>query len=72
MNNPKWEFISTHTARRTFVTLSLEKGMRPEVLMTITGHKDNKTMKKYLKIVSKVKEREMNNIWRRETLLKVV
>lgn len=72
LNKPKWEFMSTHTARRTFVTLSLEKGMRPEVLMTITGHKDYKTMRKYLKIVSKVKEKEMNSVWRRETLLKVV
>lgn len=68
LNKEKWEFISTHTARRTFVTLSLEKGMRPEVLMSITGHKDYKTMKKYLKIVSKVKEAEMNNVWKREVV----
>ena len=66
LNKEKWEFISTHTARRTFVTLSLEKGMRPEVLMSITRHKDYKTMKKYLKIVSKVKETEMNSVWKRE------
>lgn len=37
---PKYAFMSTHTARRTFVTLSLEKGMRPETVMEITGHKD--------------------------------
>jgi len=30
---PKYNFIGTHTARRTFVTLSLEKGMRPETVM---------------------------------------
>jgi integrase len=72
LDKAKWEFISTHTARRTFVTLSLEKGMRPEVLMTITGHKDYKTMKKYLKIISKVKETEMNSVWKRDALLKVI
>ena len=59
----KYDFISTHTARRTFVTLSLEKGMRPETVMEITGHKDYKTMKKYLKITSKVKTDEMNKVW---------
>jgi integrase len=32
----KYEFVSMHTARRTFVTLSLQKGMRPEVIMQIT------------------------------------
>jgi integrase len=60
---PKYKFISSHTARRTFVTLSLEKGMRPETVMSITGHKDYKTFKKYIKLTDKVKLAEMNNIW---------
>jgi integrase len=60
---PKYNFISSHTARRTFVTLSLEKGMRPETVMSITGHKDYKTFKKYIKLTDKVKLSEMNNIW---------
>lgn len=60
---PKYKFLSSHTARRTFVTLSLEKGMRPETVMSITGHKDYKTFKKYIKLTDKVKLAEMNNIW---------
>ena len=60
---PKYYFLCTHTARRTFVTLSLEKGMRPEMVMSITGHKDYKTFKKYIKLTDKVKLTEMNNIW---------
>lgn len=60
---PKYKFLCTHTARRTFVTLSLEKGMRPETVMAITGHKDYKTFKKYIKLTDKVKLVEMNNIW---------
>ncbi|GEO04200.1 integrase [Adhaeribacter aerolatus] len=60
---PKFEFISTHTARRTFITLSLEKGMRPEVVMRISGHSNYSTFKKYIKISEKVAEVEMNNIW---------
>ena len=60
---PKYKFIGTHTARRTFVTLSLEKGMRPETVMSITGHKDYNTFKKYIKLTDKVKLAEMNNIW---------
>lgn len=60
---PKYNFISTHTARRTFVTLALEKGMRPETVMSITGHKDYKTFKKYIKLTDKVKLMEMNSIW---------
>ncbi|QMU28772.1 site-specific integrase [Adhaeribacter radiodurans] len=60
---PKYEFISTHTARRTFITLSLEKGMRPEVVMRISGHSNYATFKKYIKISEKVTETEMNQIW---------
>jgi integrase len=63
---PKYELVTMHTARRTFVTLSLEKGMRPETVMEITGHKDYKTFKKYIKITSSVKETEMNKIWSKE------
>jgi integrase len=60
---PKYKFLCTHTARRSFVTLSLEKGMRPETVMSITGHKDYKTFKKYIKMTDKVKLVEMNNVW---------
>lgn len=55
----KHEFISTHTARRTFITLALERGMRPEVLQKITGHEDYRTMKKYIAVTDKVKKAEM-------------
>jgi site-specific recombinase XerD len=61
---PKFKFMSTHTARRTFVTLSLERGMRPELVMSITGHKDYKTFKKYIKLTENVRLAEMNNIWK--------
>lgn len=60
---PKYNFITTHTARRTFVTLSLEKGMRAETVMSITGHKDYHTFKKYIKLTDNVKMLEMNKIW---------
>lgn len=62
-SEPKHSFLSTHTARRTFVTLSLEKGMRPEVVMSITGHKDYATFKKYIKLTENVKQAEMENAW---------
>ncbi|MCK5277207.1 MAG: site-specific integrase [Cyclobacteriaceae bacterium] len=59
----KHELITFHTARRSFVTLSLEKGMRPEVLMKITGHQDLKTLQRYIKIIEKVKDAEMIGAW---------
>lgn len=63
---PKYQLVSTHTARRTFVTLSLEQGMRPEIVMQITGHKSYKVFKKYIKITDRVKDSEMKRVWDRE------
>ena len=64
----KWELVSTHTARRTFVTLALEKGLRAEVVMSITGHRSYSTFKKYIKITDTVMKRELDKLWNRSTL----
>lgn len=72
IRNPKFMFITSHTARRTFVTLSLEKGMRAETVMSITGHKDYKVFKRYIKITNKVKSVEMKQIWKKEVKLSAV
>ncbi|MHA6248188.1 site-specific integrase [Pontibacter sp. CAU 1760] len=60
---PKFEFITMHTARRTFITLSLEGGMRAEVVMKVSGHTNYQTFKKYIKITDNIKELEMERVW---------
>ncbi len=45
--NPKYEFMSSHMARRTFVTLSLEKGVPLTIVQKITQHADLRTLIKY-------------------------
>ncbi len=44
---PKYEFMSSHIARRTCITLMLEKGIPPTTIMKLTGHSDLKTMMRY-------------------------
>ena len=60
---PRYSLVSSHTARRTFITLSLEKGMRPEVIMSITNHSDYKSFQKYIKLSQRVKADEMKKAW---------
>lgn len=70
---PKHQFLSCHDSRRTFITLSLEKGMRIETVMDITEIKDYKTLKRYIKITNKVKMIEMSKAWdKKSDHLKVV
>lgn len=59
-----FERITCHTARRTFVTLSLEQGMSPEVIMNVVGHKDYKTMQKYIKVLPERAANEINKAWK--------
>ena len=59
----KFEIIGTHTARRTFISLSLQKGMKPDVIMAITGHTTYRMMQRYLKIADEHKREEMDKTW---------
>lgn len=47
---PKYELISSHTARRTFITRLLRKGLLPEQIMKITGHRNRRSFDEYVKI----------------------
>lgn len=59
----RYEKISSHDCRRTFITLSLEWGMRPETVMSITGHNSLKTMQRYIKVTETAKRKEMMSAW---------
>lgn len=50
----KWECISTHTARRTFVSLALEKGIPTHVVMKTTGHQSFASLKAYINVSDQV------------------
>jgi integrase len=47
---PKHEFISSHTARRSFATNAFLRGVNPVVIMAVTGHKSEADFLKYVKI----------------------
>ena len=56
----KWELLTTHTARKTFIINALYLGIQPDIIRSWTGHKDYRTMEVYTKIVDKQKRIEMN------------
>lgn len=60
---PKYQLISSHTARKTFVTNSLILGMKEMVVRNITGHKKEESFRKYVKIAEDFKQQEMDNTW---------
>jgi site-specific recombinase XerD len=60
---PKYELIGVHTGRKTFATVSLEKGMSAEEVMAITGHKDYKSFQRYVKVTEQRKKTVMLKAW---------
>lgn len=57
---PKYELLSTHCARRTFVVTALQLGIPIEVITRWTGHSDLKALKPYVAIVDELKARNMS------------
>lgn len=60
---PKYELISSHTARRTFITISLKRGVLPETVMKVSGHRDRKSFQKYVRIAQEEAVEEIRNVW---------
>ena len=60
---PKFDLITSHTARKTFVTNSLVLGMKEMVVRNITGHKDDSSFRRYVEIAEDFKKSEMDNTW---------
>jgi site-specific recombinase XerD len=50
---PLYNVISSHTARRTFITICLEKGMQIQDVMRMSGHSDYASMKPYMRVTRK-------------------
>jgi site-specific recombinase XerD len=47
---PRYKLIASHTARRTFITLSEEKGVPASATMNVCGIKDIKTYQNYIRL----------------------
>lgn len=71
---PKWEFLTTHTARRSFATNQYLAGVPPITIMAITGHKTEKAFMKYIKVSSSDHAKIMQGVWDRQQneLVKII
>ena len=56
---PKYEVITSHIGRHTFVVQALTLGIPSEVIRKYTGHKTEATMRPYIAIADTLKTQEM-------------
>lgn len=57
---PKYELLTTHVGRRTFICNALMLNIAPSIVMKWTGHSDYDAMKPYIEIADKAKETAMS------------
>lgn len=62
--NPLYERISSHTARRSFITIMKNKKIPDKIIMSYTGHKSLEVFNKYYKPSSIDRKTFMDTVWK--------
>lgn len=63
LTQPKYKFITSHTARKTFITNSLLLGMEPKAIKKIANIKKDAVLDKYMKVTEAFTDEQMDNAW---------
>lgn len=61
---PKYELISSHTGRRSFCTNMYKRGLPTLMIMSISGHKTEKSFLKYIKVKQSEHAEMMSKAWK--------
>jgi hypothetical protein len=56
---PKYMVMTTHMARKTFITNAFRQGIPTEIIMKISNHKSHKILERYNKISEEQKKQAM-------------
>lgn len=67
----KHELLSIHVGRKSFITLSLEKGIAIQEVMSLSGHTTFKAFKRYVDVNDSRKKTVMATAWGEVPVLKV-
>ena len=59
----RYEKLSTHCARKSFISISIEKGMSISAIQKISGHTTIRAMKPYIELSQQFVEDELLDAW---------
>lgn len=59
----KYEFLQTHTARRSFCSNEYLRGTDPLIIMAISGHRSQKSFMRYIKVSGEQFADKLEQIW---------
>lgn len=64
----KFNYLQTHTARRSFCSNEYLKGTDPLIIMSISGHKSHKSFMRYIKVSGDQFADKLEKIWEERQL----
>ena len=53
---PFYQVLTTHVARKSFITNALMPGVPERIARDVSGHKDEKSFRRYVKLVDSYKD----------------
>lgn len=62
-SKPKYQLVSSHTGRRSFCTNMYKRGLQTLMIMSISGHKTEKTFLNYIKVKQEEHAEMMAKEW---------
>jgi hypothetical protein len=69
---PKYDWITSHTARRSFCTNEFLAGTPVELIMKISGHKRTKDFYKYIRITPEEAANKIKELWLSRNDMKLI
>lgn len=69
---PKYDWITSHTARRSFCTNEFLAGTPVELIMKISGHKRTKDFYKYIRITPEEAANKIKELWLARNDMKLI
>lgn len=65
----KFNYLQTHTARRSFCSNEYLKGTDPLIIMSISGHRSHKSFMRYIKVSGDQFADKLEKIWAERTVV---
>lgn len=72
VNKPKYDWITSHTARRSFCTNEFLAGIPVKLIMKISGHKNKKDFYKYIRVTPEEAAQKIKELWQERNDMKVL
>jgi integrase len=67
-----YDVLTTHVGRKSYITNSLILGVPERVVKEVSGHKDEKSFNRYVKLADKYKSQVIRKAYSKENIQRIL